>query len=208
MNILKVSVSTSAVLLAVALSGCDLREPATPAAPADAAGATDAAAAIAPPQDTPSPPVPAAARAGVAIEKLQAGQAWLAPRIVSSEAPEQPLAMQADFRYLLHPGDEASAKLVVDVAGTDQLTLQPRIEGFAGNDDCTNNPDAGVVDLRWSLDGGEPTTLRVDRFYAGDIPVATGGAKQLEIEVLKGNEVIWCDWFALGVTDVTPAQTQ
>ena len=208
MNILKVSVSTSAVLIAVALSGCDPREPATPAAPADAAGSIDAAPAIAPPEDTPSPPVPAAARAGVALEKLQAGQAWLAPRIVSSEAPEQPLALQSDFRYLLHPGMDAGAKLVVDVGGTDRLTLQPMIEGFADHDDCANIPDAGVVDLRWSLDGGEPTTLRVDRYYAGDIPVATAGAKQLEIEVLRGNEVIWCDWLAVGVTDVTPAQTQ
>ena len=144
----------------------------------------------------------------MALEKLQAGQAWLAPRIVSSEAPEQPLALQSDFRYLLHPGMDASAKLVVDVGGTDRLTLQPMIEGFADHDDCAKIPDAGVVDLRWSLDGGKPTTLRVDRYYAGDIPVATAGAKQLEIEVLRGNEVIWCDWLAVGVTDVTPAQTQ
>ena len=187
-----------ACALAVALlAGCDLREPeqlAPAAAPAGQAAAPAQAA-----------PAPAPADSPADDARRQAGQRWLAERILASSSPAQPVALQPDARYLLHPGEDASATMQVNVSGTASLVLEPVIESFQGNADCTGNPDAGVVDLSWSLDGGQPTVVRVDRGYRSRIAVDTTGASVLSLDVAKGNDVIWCDWFAIGVSDVTPA---
>jgi hypothetical protein len=178
---------------AALLTGCDLREPER-LAPAVAPAGQHAA---------PAQAAPAAAPADDA--KREAGQRWLAERILASASPAQPVALQPDARYLLHPGEDASATMQVNVSGIASLVLEPVIESFQGNADCTGNPDAGVVDLTWSLDGGKANVVRVDRDYAGRIAVDTRGAAVLALDVAKGNGVIWCDWFAIGVSDVTPA---
>ena len=178
-----------ACALAVALlAGCDLREP-EQLAPAAAPAGQAAAPAHSPADDA----------------RRQVGQRWLAERILASSSPAQPVALQPDARYLLHPAADASATMQVNVSGTASLVLEPVIENFQGNADCMGNPDAGVVDLSWSLDGGQATVVRVDRGYRSRIAVDTTGASVLSLDVAKGNDVIWCDWFAIGVSDVTPA---
>jgi len=199
----KILAPTCAVLLVGSfLTGCDLREPeqlAPAAAPATNASAPGAGAL----------PAPAVAEPELAdAAQLAIGQRWLAERIVSSESPSQPVALQPDFRYLLHPGEDASAHMRINVKGTTSLTLEPVIESFAGNPDCTGNPEAGIVDLSWSLDGREATKVRLDRGFKESIAVETAGASILSLEVSKGNDVIWCDWFAVGITNISSAKTQ
>ena len=174
------------------LAGCDLRESETLAPPAEPAGGRTA------------PTTDVQAEDPEASARLQAGQAWLSANILASASPYQVVALQPDFRYLLHPGDDASATMQINVSGIASLILEPVIESFQGNPDCTGNPDAGVVDLAYSLDGGEPIVVTVDRHFRERITVDTTGKRVLDLVVSKGNGVIWCDWFAVGVSDVTP----
>ena len=56
--------------------------------------------------------------------------------------------------------------------------------------------------MRWSLDGGTPNEVAVDRNYATTVAVDTSRASRLKVEVDEANGVHWCDWFGLGVVNV------
>jgi hypothetical protein len=60
--------------------------------------------------------------------------------------------------------------------------------------------EAGVVGLTVMMDG-KPVVPRfiVDRTYKDKLSIATQGGRTLRIEVDKGNDVTWCDWFSVGV---------
>jgi hypothetical protein len=47
----------------------------------------------------------------------------------------------------------------------------------------------------------EPRRL-VDRTAKENLTVAPGNAQTLRIEVDKGNDVGWCDWFTIGFPEV------
>lgn len=200
---MKFSIGLSSLCLAgatcLALTACDLREPAaTPAAAADPAQPANAAPTAGANEDADS-----AAKAQVEA-KLLAGLDAVQPLIKSKEDVYQPIAPLADHRLLLHPAEGKRARLVLDVSSLSGLTLSPVIESFQGNATCEADPSAGVAGLHWQLDGAPMNDVVVDRNYASAIRVDVGGAKQLVIESSDQNGVIWCDWLAVGFHDVVP----
>lgn len=186
------------VLSLLLASGCDLREPDSVA---NTPSGTEAA--------VQQPVVPAEAPAlkpdSVDQDALKAGLEIMVPRIGAKVEPYRPIAALPTNRLLLHPGDDKAAAVEIDVNGLSHLTLSPYIEFLGGSADCTNNPDAGVVEFSWALDDGGAHKLVVDRNYSAVISVEPGAAKKLRIEVSKGNGVTWCDWASVGFSEVSPA---
>lgn len=174
--------------LSVLLSACDLREPER----------LDASTPPAPPA-TPTAPDPLRDIA------LQAGLTWLDGRVIATGAPVLPVDPQQEQRLMLHPDTDEDAWIEVDVSGTRSLVLDPVMRDLGASPDCANNPDAGIVDLRWSLDGGAETVVRIDRHYRTSFPIPTEGASRLRVVAGKGNDVIWCDWLLVGFSDVVAA---
>ncbi|RDZ27117.1 hypothetical protein DX914_12710 [Lysobacter silvisoli] len=121
--------------------------------------------------------------------------------VATGDAYEK-VAPRQDDRYSLHPDTGKNASIEFDVKGLQSLTLSPYIADFSTIPDCDGNPEAGVVRMRWSLDGGSPNEVAVDRGYAATIDVDTSKASRLKVEVDEANGVHWCDWFGLGVANV------
>lgn len=185
------------------VSGCDLREPDSVSSDVKA-------------QDAPSPASAVAAAPAVALLKadavnqasLKSGLDVIVPRITAKVEPYQPVKALPTNRLLLHPSDDKSAVVEISTEGLGRLTLSPFIEYLGGSEGCANNPDAGVVEFAWSLDGAPGKTLMVDRNYASVIDVDVSGSKALRLEVSKGNGVTWCDWASVGFTNVVAAAPQ
>ncbi len=177
--------AAAGLLLSALISGCDLREP-------------ERLDASTPPVQPTTPTAPDPVRE-IALE---AGLGWVKGRVLGTGAPVLPVDPQQEQRLMLHPGEDDDAWLEVNVSGTRQLVLDPVMRDLSASPDCANNPDAGVVDLRWSLDGGTENVVRVDRKYRDRITVPTEGASRLRISAGKGNEVIWCDWLLVGFSDI------
>lgn len=177
---------------ALGLAACDMREPAVTPSGSDSA--------------TPAAAAEPAAASDVAAEKgaaLLAGLNAIQPLVKEKVAAYQPVEPLGDNRLLLHPGEGKRARLVIDVSGLSSLTLSPVIESFQGNATCEADPSAGVAGLHYHLDNGPVSDVAVDRNYSATIKVDVVDAKQLVIESSDQNGVIWCDWLAVGFTEVT-----
>jgi hypothetical protein len=183
---------TLTALVFVALAGCSAQEPAAPAA-ANPAPVADAP--VTPPVD----PAPASAAA------LKQGLALIQPRIVAKTEVYQTIEPRSDGRMFMHPSDTADAVIEIDTTGISSLTLSPFMQDFSAGEACVHNPQAGVVDLIWTLEGSEPQTVRVDRDYDELVKIDTAGAPKLTITVNRGNDVTWCDWASVGFVDVVGA---
>lgn len=178
--------------------------------PEPSAPATDTAAQTAPPateptaEPAPSPAPQAAAKPAdpIAQADLRAGLDAMTPRIVATVDAYQKIAAREDTRLTMHPDADKNAVVEFDVGGLRSLTLSPYMGDFSSVPDCEGNPEAGVAQMRWSLDGGAAETAMVDRRYASTIAIEFKGAKRLKVEVDKGNSVHWCDWLGLGIANV------
>jgi len=174
----------------------------------DAAKTEPAAAPAATAPETPAAVAPAAAPAKpakadpVAAADLKAGLAALTPRIVATVDGYQKVEPRQDDRFAMHPDAGKSASIEFDVKGLQSLTLSPYMADFSSVADCDGNPQAGVVRMRWSLDGGASNDVAVDRTYAATINVDVSKASRLKIEADEGNGVPYCDWFGVGIVDV------
>ena len=196
---MKTSRYTGLIALSIACTLAACTQPAPPPAPVEAAAAP---APPPPPPPAPPPPAPVGKADPFALADLTTGMEAMSLRIVATEDGFEKVAPRADARFSLHPDAEKSASIEFDLVGLTSLTLSPFIADFSSSQDCMGNPDAGVVRMVWTLDGGAPNEVNVDRDYTAPIEVATGGAKRLKVVVDKGNAVHWCDWFGLGVVNV------
>jgi hypothetical protein len=201
---------TSLVVLAGALavalcSGCTEPKPASDATIPDAATqAIDPA--VAPPAEPATIPAAQSATAKptdpIAATDLQAGLDAMTPRILATVDAYQKIAAREDMRLMMHPDAEKNAIVEFDVNGLHSLTLSPFMGDFSSLPDCEGSPETGIAQMRWSLDGGTPNAVTVDRYYGSTIDIDLQGAKRLKVEVDKGNSVHWCDWFGLGIARV------
>jgi hypothetical protein len=127
---------------------------------------------------------------------------WLLSRKKAEHQGLLPFSTDRDAQLLMHPADDHSAWMEFDVAGIDKLLLTPRINPLSNECKAMNQPgkEAGVVGLTVMMDG-KPVVPRfiVDRTYKDKLSIATQGGRTLRIEVDKGNDVTWCDWFSVGV---------
>lgn len=178
------------LLLAGAVVGCKPETPEPPAQPA-----------AVPASAKPAPQAPAKADP-FSVEDLKVGLDAMTTRIVATVDGYQKVEPRVDARISLHPDVDKNASVEFDLTGLSTLTLSPYMGDFSTIEDCAGNPDAGIVRMRWSLDGGSTNDVMVDRNYAATIQVDTLGAKRLKVEVDKGNGQIWCDWFGLGIAKV------
>jgi hypothetical protein len=133
---------------------------------------------------------------------LKAGLDVMLPRIRAQVDAYTKIGPREDHRFFMHPDEKKNAVLEFDVKGLKSLTLAPYIEDFSGNLECMGNPASGLVQLTWSLDGGEKHPVIVDRTYNGTIPVVIGPAARLKLEIDKGNDVVYCDWAGVGFLNV------
>lgn len=138
----------------------------------------------------------------VAAADRKAGLAAIASRVVATGDAYEKVAPRQDDRYSLHPDTGKNASIEFDVKGLQSLTLSPYMADFSTIPDCDGNPEAGVVRMRWSLDGGALNEVTVDRNYTATIAVDTSKASRLKVEADEANGVHWCDWFGLGVVNV------
>jgi hypothetical protein len=166
--------------------------------------------AVVPPGPLPAAAAPAQPTASAVVPKtdavdaasLKAGLDKMRPRIRAQIDGYTTIAPREDHRFFMHPDEKKNAVLEFDVKGIKSLALAPYIEDFSGNADCMGNPLAGVVQLTWSLDGGEKHAAMIDRTYDGTVKVDVGKAKRLKVEVDKGNDVTFCDWASVGFVNV------
>lgn len=191
------SIRTACVIAAIATTSCS-REP--PSAQGADAPTTSAEA------ESPAEPLaalPSMPRVDPFGEnELKAGLNAMMPRIITTVDGYSAVVPRPDARFNLHPGEERNAIIEFDVSDLSTVTLSPLMGDFSSSADCMGTPEAGVARLRWSLDGGEPTAIMVDRAYSGSARIETLGANRLRIEVDKGNDQTWCDWVGLGVVKV------
>lgn len=164
-----------------------------------------AASAVASATPTPAAPTPAAVvpkTDTVDAASLKAGLDIMRPRIRAQVDAYTKIAPREDSRLFMHPDEKKNASVELDTKGIKSLSLAPYIEDFSGNAECMGNPKAGVVQLTWSLDGGEKHHVTIDRSYNGTINVDIGKASRLKLEVDKGNDVTFCDWASVGFLNV------
>lgn len=126
--------------------------------------------------------------------------AYMMPRTTAYEAPYTALRVTPGNKIFLHPTVEKDAWIDFDVDGIGSVELAPGIEKL--NPECEANPSAGMVHVEVLLDGTPVEQRDVDRNYADKIGIKTNGAKSLRVEVDAGNGVAWCDWFAVGFSEI------
>lgn len=179
------------------LAGCNVQEPAaTTPVPEQSADA-------APQEQAPEAP-PAAAKVDPATAaSLEAGMKVMAPRLVSQTDAYSKIEPKA-FRFFMHPDQGKDAIIELDTKGLDSVTLSPYIFDFNGDASCIANTEGGIVEVLWSLDGGTPNKIMVDRNYVGLVPVQLTNSSRLKIEVNEGNGAPWCDWAGIGFIDPKP----
>lgn len=194
-------------ILALALPSACNRDGASPSKASDPVPAPVSAAPPADPVPEPAPAEPTPAPVAPKVDavdsaSLKAGLDAMLPRVRVQVDGYTKIGPKENHRFFMHPDETKNAIMEFDVKGLKSLTIAPYIEDFSGNADCLGNPAAGVAQLTWSLDGGEKQKLTVDRSYNGTINVDVGKASRLKLEVDKGNEATWCDWFSVGFTNV------
>lgn len=172
----------------LALAACDVQEPAV----------------TAPPEQSPEPTAASIAKVDPESEEaLKAGLDAMTPRMVSHTDAYSKIVPRA-FRLFMHPDQGKNAEVEFDTKGLTSVSLSPYIYDFSGDADCESNKEAGVVDVIWSLDGGAPNTVKVDRNYVDLLPIDLSNSSRLRIEVNEGNGVTWCDWAGIGFIDPKP----
>jgi len=136
---------------------------------------------------------------------------WMLGRMLAQQQGLAPFRIEPDAQLFMHPADDHPATIDFNVSGLDRLELTPHINSL--DDECKgfNEPgkEAGVVGLSISLDG-QPLMPRqlLDRSFQQSVPLEVKGGHDLRIEVDKGNQVSWCDWFSVGVDAISgPAFT-
>jgi hypothetical protein len=134
--------------------------------------------------------------------KLKAGLEVMAPRLVAQVDAYKKIAPNPQNRYFMHPDQTKSASVEFNTQGLTSLTLSPYIGDFSHNTFCATSSKAGIVQLTCSVDGGRKNQLTVDRNYVTPIRVDVSKSSRVTLEVDKGNDVIWCDWFSVGFLDV------
>lgn len=136
----------------------------------------------------------------------RANLSWMLGRMLAQQQGLAPFRIEPDAQLFMHPADDHPATIDFNVSGLDRLELTPHINGL--NDECKgfNEPgkEAGVVGLSISLDG-KPLMSRqlIDRSFQQSVPLEVKGGHDLRIEVDKGNQVSWCDWFSVGVDEIS-----
>lgn len=135
------------------------------------------------------------------INTKMANLRWMIGREKASQQGFSPFEVGDDAQLLMPPADDHTAWINFDVTGVATLELTPHINPLSGECKAMNEPGkvAGTVGLTVSLDG-KPVVPRfeIDRFYHDNLSVPVNGGHILRIEVDKGNEVSWCDWFSVG----------
>jgi hypothetical protein len=126
----------------------------------------------------------------------------MVPRIVRQVDALAKIGPDEHFRFFMHPSLEKSASLEFNTKGLSSLSIAPTIRDFSSDPNCVGNAEAGVARVTWSVDGGKKTRLMVDRNYSGVVNVDITNSSRLELEVDKGNAVIWCDWVTVGFVNV------
>jgi hypothetical protein len=133
---------------------------------------------------------------------LKAGLDAMVPRVLTKVDAYRKVEPNDHFRFFMHPDETKNASIEFNTKGLSSLSIAPYIEDFSGNASCMGNPEAGLVRLTWSLDGGEKTHLMVDRTYNSVMTLDVAKSSRLKLEVDKGNDVIHCDWFSVGFVNV------
>ena len=131
---------------------------------------------------------------------------WMLHRMLAQRQGLAPFRVDPDAQLFMHPADDHPASIDFNVTGLDRLELTPHINSLSDECKAFNDPgkEAGVVGLTLSLDG-QPLVPRqlIDRAFDQSVPVVVKGGHDLRIEVDKGNEVSWCDWFSIGVDRIS-----
>jgi hypothetical protein len=135
---------------------------------------------------------------------------WVISHETASQQGLAPFDTGPDAQLFMHPAVDRSAWIDVDVRGVTALVLTPHINALDDKCKALNAPgkEAGVVGLTVAVDG-KPVLPRflVDRTWQRKLPVAIAGGRTLRIEVDKGNQVDWCDWFSVGVDTLQQASS-
>ena len=124
---------------------------------------------------------------------------WLLHHEVARRDGAAPITLQSDGQLFMHPADDHDAWIEFDVNGLSSIDLTPHINAL--DDKCKAlGPQAGVVALTVLADGKPVTNkLTIDRYYDKPLHIDLDSAHSLRIDVNKGNQVTWCDWFSVGV---------
>jgi len=168
-----------------------------------------------PPVSSPgSPPSPVSASTGEAdipsstpnapsvnAEELQSGLKAMETRVLRTVDAYSKVEPTPTFRYFMHPTMDKDASIEFDISGLASVTLSPRIGDLSP--ECLSDPNAGVVQLSYALDGGSPVKMTVDRNYNQLLPLELTKSRTLKVEVNQGNDAATCDWFGLGIVNVT-----
>lgn len=134
--------------------------------------------------------------------ELAAGLQAMRPLIVGSHDAYSKIEPKLKSRLFMHPDADKSASIEFDTSSLASLTLSPIMEDFSQAKECVSSPEAGVVQITWTIDNGAPNRFMVDRKYSGNIDIDLKGGARLKIEADAGNKVPWCDWFSVGFTNV------
>lgn len=126
---------------------------------------------------------------------------WMMARKTASQVGYLPFSLDGNAQLFMHPAEDHPAWIDFDLEGIDALELTPQIKPLTPDCLALNKPgqEAGMVGLRVAIDGRPimPRTL-IDRNLHTSLAVETNGGKVMRIEVDKGNQVSWCDWFDIG----------
>lgn len=147
-----------------------------------------------------------------AVVSKRANLRWLMSREKARQTGYSPFEVSRNGQLMMPPAEDHSAWLDVDVADINGLVLSPRINPLNAECKAMNTPgkEAGVVGLQLSLDGKVIVPRKIIDRDDDDVslPVDVSDGRTLRIEVDKGNDVSWCDWFSVGVTKLDgPAVT-
>lgn len=196
---MKISTLSAGIAISVGLllAGCNVQEPST------TQPVQDAAAPVAGQEPSTAEPAPAPKVDPATADSLEAGLKVMQPRIVSKIDAYSKIEPKA-FRLFMHPDQGKNAVVEFDTHGLTEVTLSPYIFDFTGDKGCEAAKDGGIVDVAWSLDGGAPNKVTVDRNYVGLLPIDLTNTSRLKLEVSEGNGVPWCDWAGIGFINSKP----
>lgn len=158
-------------------------------------------------ESTASLAVDAAAAAAIASEPDPAALSsdmdrlrYMMTRSVGSFAPYAPIRVTPDNKLFLHPTADQNGWIEFDTSGIDRLTLTGNIQPLDAA--CQGNAQGGIVGVEVALDGKQLGRSIVDRNTPWTVQVPVAAGKRLRVTVDPGNKAPWCDWFAVGFSEV------